>query len=51
VGSVKVGVLQRSGYNLLAQSAAPIALGFQLALARQLAADLRHRDETLRSLL
>lgn len=51
LGAVKVGVLQRTGYNLLAQSAAPIALGFQLALARQLAVDLRHRDEMLRSML
>jgi CRP-like cAMP-binding protein len=51
VGPVKVGVLPRTGYNLLAQSAAPIALGFQLAVAHQLAADLRHRDETLRSML
>lgn len=51
VGPVKVGVLQRSGYDMLARSASPIALGFQLAVARQLASDLRHRDDMLRGLL
>lgn len=48
---VKVGVLGRTGYNLLAQSAAPIALSFQFAVAKQLAADLRHQDESLRRML
>lgn len=50
-GPVKVGVLNRTGYQMLALSIAPIALSFQLAVAKQLASDLRHQDETLRSML
>lgn len=50
-GSVKVGILPQTGYNFLSKSAAPIALGFQLAVAEQLAADIRHRNNTLRGLL
>lgn len=50
-GPVKVGVLPRTGYNLLSRSAVPIALGFQLAVAKQLASDIRHRNHTLRGLL
>jgi len=48
-GSVKVGILPRTSYNLLSTSAASIALGFQLAVAGQLASDLRHHNQTLRS--
>ncbi|MHB1188394.1 cyclic nucleotide-binding domain-containing protein [Thiobacillus sp.] len=48
-GPVKIGVLQHNAYNLLAQSSAPIALGFQLAMAKQLASVLRHQKEVLRS--
>jgi CRP/FNR family transcriptional regulator, cyclic AMP receptor protein len=48
-GPVKIGVLQPSVYNLLAQSSAPIALGFQLAMAKQLASLLRHQEEILSS--
>jgi len=51
VGAVKVGILPRTGYNLLAKSSAPIALNFQLAVARQIANDLRHRNDTLRGLI
>ena len=51
VGAVKVGILPRTAYNLLAKSSAPIALNFQLAVARQIANDLRHRNDTLRSLI
>jgi len=51
VGTVKVGILPRSGYNLLAKSSAPIALHFQLAVARQIGNDLRHRNDTLRGLI
>jgi len=50
-GPVKVGVLPRTGYTFLSKSAAPIALGFQLAVAEQLASDIRHRNQTLRGLL
>lgn len=50
-GPVKVGILPRSAYNLLAKSSAPIALRFQLAVASQIANDLRHRNDTLRSLI
>jgi len=50
-GPVKVGILLRTGYNVLSKSAAPIALGFQLAMAEQLASDIRHRNNTLRGLL
>lgn len=50
-GPVKVGILPRTGYNLLSKSAAPIALGFQLAMAEQLASDIRSRNDTLRGLL
>jgi len=50
-GPVKVGILPRTGYNFLSKSVAPIALGFQLAVAGQLASDLRHRNETLRGFL
>lgn len=50
-GQVKVGVLPRAAYDLLSQSFAPIALGFQLAVAKQLASDIRHRNNTLRGLL
>jgi len=50
-GPVKVGILPRTSYNLLSKSAAPIALGFQLAVAGQLASDLRHRNDALRGLL
>ena len=46
---VKIGVLQRSGYDLLAHASVPIALEFQLATAKQLASILRHQEETLRS--
>jgi CRP-like cAMP-binding protein len=49
VGPVKIGVLQHNAYNLLAKSSAPIALGFQLAIARQLAAVLRQQEDVLRS--
>lgn len=50
-GPVKVGIMPRTGYNFLSKSAAPIALGFQLAMAEQLASDIRHRNNTLRDLL
>lgn len=50
-GPVKVGILPRSGYDILSRSAAPIALGFQLAIAEQLASDIRSRNNALRSLL
>jgi len=50
-GPIKVGILPRTGYNFLTKSAAPIALGFQLAVAEQLASDIRHRNNTLRGLL
>ena len=50
-GPVKVGILPRTAYNFLSQSVAPIALGFQLAVAGQLASDLRHRNQTLRGFL
>lgn len=50
-GPIKVGILPRTGYNFLSKSAAPIALGFQLAVAEQLASDIRHRNNTLRGLL
>jgi CRP-like cAMP-binding protein len=50
-GAVKVGILPRTGYHLLSRSAAPIALGFQLAMAEQLASDIRSRNNTLRGLL
>jgi CRP-like cAMP-binding protein len=50
-GPVKVGIMPRTGYNLLSKSAAPIALGFQLAMAEQLASDIRSRNDTLRGLL
>lgn len=50
-GPVKVGILPRASYNLLSTSAAPIALNFQLAVARQLASDIHHRNETLRGYL
>lgn len=50
-GPVKVGILPRTGYNVLSKSTAPIALGFQLAMAEQLASDIRHRNNTLRGLL
>jgi CRP-like cAMP-binding protein len=48
-GPVKIGVLQRNAYNLLAQASAPIAQGFQLAVAKQLALLLRHQEKLLRS--
>jgi len=48
-GPVKIGVLQHNAYNLLSHSSAPIALGFQLAMAKQLASVLRHQEEILRS--
>lgn len=48
-GPVKIGVLQRNAYNLLAQASAPIAHGFQLAIAKQLASLLRHQESILRS--
>jgi len=48
-GAVKIGVLQRNAYNLLAQASAPIAQGFQLAVAKQLASLLRHQEKVLRS--
>lgn len=50
-GPIKVGIMPRTGYNFLSKSAAPIALGFQLAVAEQLASDIRHRNNTLRGLL
>lgn len=50
-GPVKVGILPHTGYNFLSKSVAPIALGFQLAVAGQLASDLRHRNQTLRDYL
>lgn len=50
-GPIKVGIMPRAGYNILSKSAAPIALGFQLAVAEQLASDIRHRNNTLRGLL
>lgn len=49
-GPVKIGVLQHNAYNLLAQSSAPIALGFQLAMTKQLASLLRRQEETLKRL-
>lgn len=48
-GPVKIGVLQHNAYNLLAKSSAPIALGFQLAMAKQLASLIRHQEEMLKS--
>lgn len=50
VGPVKVGVLQRNAFNLLAQASAPIAHGFQIATATQLASVLRHQEEVLKNL-
>ena len=50
-GPVKVGILTRTGFDFLSKSAAPIALGFQFAVAEQLASDIRHRNDTLRALL
>lgn len=50
-GPIKVGILPRTGYDILSRSAAPIAVGFQLAIAEQLASDIRSRNNTLRSLL
>lgn len=47
VGPVKVGVLQRNAFNLLAQASAPIAHGFQIATAKQLASVLRHQEKAL----
>lgn len=47
-GPVKVGVLQHNAFTLLAQSSAPIALGFQLATGKQLASVLRHQEEILK---
>lgn len=49
--TVKVASLMRSTYNLLFQSAAPIAFHFQYLLAQQLAKDLHDRNESLRKLL
>ena len=46
-GPVKVGVLQRNVYELLAKNSAPIALGFRTALARQLALVLLHQRKIL----
>ncbi len=48
-GPVKIGVLQHNACNLLQKSSAPIALGFQLAMAKQLASLLRHQEVILRS--
>lgn len=48
-GPVKIGVLQRNAYNLLAQASAPIAHGFQIATAKQLASVLRHQEKALRT--
>ncbi len=48
-GPVKVGVLQHNAYTLLSQSSAPIALGFQLAIGKQLASVLRHQEEILKN--
>jgi len=48
-GPVKIGVLQHNAYDLLSQASAPIALGFQLATAKQLSALLRHQEEILKS--
>jgi len=50
VGPVKIGVLQRNAYNLLAQASAPIAHGFQLAIVKQLTMVLRHQERTLRTI-
>ncbi len=50
-GPVKVGILPRTSYNVLTKSAAPIALGFQMAIAEQLASDIQDRNNTLRGLL
>lgn len=44
---VKVGVLQRNVYSLLAKNSAPIALGFRTALAKQLAFLLLHQRKIL----
>jgi CRP/FNR family cyclic AMP-dependent transcriptional regulator len=49
-GPVKIGVLQHNAYNLLKKSSAPIALGFQLAMAKQLASLLRHQEKLLKSI-
>lgn len=48
---VKVANLSRTTYNLLFQSAAPIAYHFQYLVAQQLARDLYDRNESLRKLL
>lgn len=48
-GPVKIGVLQRNAFNLLAQASAPIAHGFQIATATQLASVLRHQEEALKT--
>lgn len=47
VGPVKVGVLQRNAFNLLEQASAPIAHGFQIATAKQLASVLQHQEKAL----
>lgn len=49
VGPVKIGVLQRNAFNLLAQASAPIAHGFQIATAKQLASVLHHQEKALKT--
>ena len=50
-GPIKVGILTHTGFDFLSKSAAPIALGFQFAVAEQLASNIRHRNDSLRALL
>jgi CRP/FNR family cyclic AMP-dependent transcriptional regulator len=50
-GPVKVAALPQAAYNLLFQSAAPIAYHFQQLVAEQLARNLYERNSALRALL
>ncbi len=49
LGKVQIASLPQSAFELLFDTHAPIALHFQNLIARQLARDLRHFDEALRS--
>ena len=51
VGPVTVALLPRPAFNLLFQSAAPIAYHFQFLVANQLARDIQDRNRSLRTLL
>jgi CRP-like cAMP-binding protein len=51
VGPVTVASLPRAAFNLLFQSAAPIAHHFQFLVANQLAHDIQDRNRSLRALL